>query len=377
MLFRFLLLIVFTFLPLIVLAQDEEPATPPTKANKRPVDQSKPAPEPFDKATVKDLKRCVDVNTSLGKIVLEMFPVTAPETVRNFLNLTAIGAFDQTTFSRIVPGFVIQGGNLFVNADKSNELKKRSLRNIPDEPNLVRHERGILSMARSDEPNSASSDFFILVASAPALDNKFAAFGRVAEGMDLVDKINKMPVDGETPKEPVVISKMAIVECVDRPVDTTNINDLPRFGLRGAVKNVRETTENKKSKKKKKAKSDDHRLGHSLTEFGPNGNYLKATFFEDGGGIRGTNTAESTIWDKRPDAKAKDFFRDASGKIVAQTHVQRTSPTSFSFRSYDENMKLVREGNTETDDNGRFLKQSYKRFGPEGSADGSFVNTMT
>jgi peptidyl-prolyl cis-trans isomerase B (cyclophilin B) len=187
------------------------------KANQRP-DQKDKKPEPYDKADVKSMAaQCVTFETEKGNIKMEMFPESAPETVRNFLNLVAIGALDNTTFSRVVPNFVIQGGNVWTNENASNELKWRARRTIPDEPNLIKHESGIVSMARPEEPNGATTDFFILLREASYLDNKFAAFGKVIEGMEVVKTINEMPVEEETPKEPVRIKTAKVAPCSTQP----------------------------------------------------------------------------------------------------------------------------------------------------------------
>jgi peptidyl-prolyl cis-trans isomerase B (cyclophilin B) len=140
-----------------------------------------------------------------------MFPESAPETVRNFLNLAATGAFDTTTFNRIVPGFIIQGGNLSTREKITLELIKRARRTIPDEPNLIKHERGVISMARSATANTATTSFFILLDTAPHLDGTFAAFGRVVSGMEIVGAINKMPVVGEKPSKPVRLKRALVV----------------------------------------------------------------------------------------------------------------------------------------------------------------------
>ena len=192
-------------------AQPKEPA----KVNARPSTTQTPPSEPFDKADVKTMAaKCVTLQTEAGDIEIELYPERAPESVRNFLNLVSIGAFDTTTFSRVVLGFVIQGGNIATReAGVSPELSKRSRRTIPDEPNQILHERGVLSMARSDQPNAATTHFFILVDSAPTLDGKFAAFGRVTKGMDVVDAINKAKVEGETPVKPVHIKKAIVSNC--------------------------------------------------------------------------------------------------------------------------------------------------------------------
>ena len=183
------------------------------KKNARPVAPVKPT-EPFEKATVAEMQQqCVRLETEKGVIEMELFPESAPETVRNFLNLTAYGAFDLTTFHRVVPNFVIQGGDAATRKDVKPALLKRSLRAIPDEPNRILHQRGIVSMARADEPNSATSQFFILVRDAAFLDGKFAAFGRVLKGMETVDAINKMPVAQEKPDKPVTITKASLYQC--------------------------------------------------------------------------------------------------------------------------------------------------------------------
>src|ERR1041385_8265792 len=185
------------------------------KANSRPTPAPEPPPaEPFDRADLKTMAaQCVELDTEKGLIDLELYPEMAPETVRNFLNLVAIGAYDTTTFSRVVPGFVIQGGSLATRETQSLALVKRSRQTIPDEPNKVLHQRGVVSMARSDEPHSASTHFFILVEAAPLLDGKFSAFGRVTKGMDVVDVINKVAVVDEKPEKPVRLMKASVVTC--------------------------------------------------------------------------------------------------------------------------------------------------------------------
>jgi Peptidyl-prolyl cis-trans isomerase (rotamase) - cyclophilin family len=185
------------------------------KTNQRPAQDAAPK-EPFEKASVETMRaQCIRFETEKGSIEIELFPESAPETVRNFLNLTALGAFDTTTFSRVVPGFVIQGGRISTRLQMTPELFSRAQRKIPDEPNQIKHTRGIVSMARTDEPNSASSHFFILVDDASFLDGKFAAFGRVTKGMETADAINKMPVENEKPLNPVRITKATIFPCAE------------------------------------------------------------------------------------------------------------------------------------------------------------------
>ena len=114
----------------------------PKKANTRPSETSQPKPDPFDGASVEKMTgQCVKLETEQGSIVIEMLPAKAPEAVRNFLNLAATGSLDTTTFSRIVPGFVIQGGNLSTSEKWNQQLANRMGKNLPDEPNDVKHER--------------------------------------------------------------------------------------------------------------------------------------------------------------------------------------------------------------------------------------------
>jgi peptidyl-prolyl cis-trans isomerase B (cyclophilin B) len=157
-------------------------------------------------------EQCVILETESGKIELEMYPEQAPETVRNFLRLTSLGFYDTTSFARVVPNFVVQGGNFGTRLSKPYELYAYA-RNIQDEPNLIKHERGVLSMARGDEANSASTHFFILVNEAKYLDGKFAAFGRVTKGIEVVEAINKMPVVEEKPVKPVRLLKAITSPC--------------------------------------------------------------------------------------------------------------------------------------------------------------------
>src|SRR5436309_2933036 len=198
----------------------QQPATqtrqeaPPAKKNERPAAETAAQGEPFDKATVEQMsKQCVTLETEVGAIRIEMLAEAAPETTRNFLNLAATGAFDTTTFSRVVRGFVIQGGNLATREKLTPELMRRMTRAVPDEPNAVKHVRGVVSMARTDTPNSATTNFFILVGDGPHLDGTFAAFGRVASGMDVVDKINGAELDGEKPRNPVRLTRASVAAC--------------------------------------------------------------------------------------------------------------------------------------------------------------------
>ncbi len=200
---------------LVPAALGQTPTPEAKKINERPAATSVPVIEPFDKADVKTMAaKCVTLDTESGMIELELYPEFAPETVRSFLNLTAQGLFDTTTFSRVVPGFVIQGGNIWTRTGGvTYAIGTRARRTLPDEPNRILHERGVVSMARGDAANTATTNFFILVDKASYLDGKFAAFGRVTRGMDVVDAINKARVTDETPEKPVRIGKASLADC--------------------------------------------------------------------------------------------------------------------------------------------------------------------
>ena len=208
-------------------AQKKPPATdsavkPPPAPTPTPAPTATPqpaaTPEPFDGVTVERMAaQCVRLETEAGTIELKMLPEVAPETVRNFLNLSATGAFDTTTFSRVVKNFVIQGGNLSTRESMTPALARRSRRTIPDEPNSIKHTRGIVSMARPDAPNSATTNFFILVNDASHLDGTFTAFARVTKGMDVVDAINKAAVEGDKPLTPVRLASAVVSVCPGGP----------------------------------------------------------------------------------------------------------------------------------------------------------------
>ena len=209
------LLITLLFVLCLVTAVVAQEPEPPKKANAREAaPQTENPPEPFDGASVEKMgAQCVTLETELGAILIAMMPEVAPESVRNFLNLSATGALDTTTFSRVVKGFVIQGGNLSTGEKWSAELAKRMSRRVPDEPGIVKHVRGIVSMARGDEPNSATTHFFILVGPGQHLDSKFAAFGTVTKGIEVVDAINHAPAEGEKPEKPVRINRAVVKPC--------------------------------------------------------------------------------------------------------------------------------------------------------------------
>lgn len=133
----------------------------------------------------------------LGEIVLKFFHSVAPGHVKNFMDLAKKGFYNGTTFHRVIPGFMIQGGDPnSKNADRASHGTGGPGYRIKAEFNSMPHKRGILSMARANDPDSAGSQFFICVADANFLDWQYTAFGEVVSGMDVADKVVSVKRDG-------------------------------------------------------------------------------------------------------------------------------------------------------------------------------------
>ncbi len=152
------------------------------------------------------------LKTSMGTIVFRFFDKDAPKHVANFKELAGKGFYDGTTFHRVIPGFMIQGGDPnSKDADRSNDGIGGSGKNVPAEFNANKHLRGTVSMARAQDPNSASSQFFICVKASAFLDGQYSVFGQVVEGMDVVDKIVAVPRDAkDNPIDKVIMEKVTL-----------------------------------------------------------------------------------------------------------------------------------------------------------------------
>jgi peptidyl-prolyl cis-trans isomerase B (cyclophilin B) len=147
------------------------------------------------------MRKTVTLRTTLGSIKIKMEPDWAPNHVRNFLKLVSTGWYNGTAFHRVVKGFVAQGGMGDTRIGEPTHPADRWVRSLKGEfRDDVKHERGIVSMARGDDPDSATTSFFLMLGSAPHLDGKYTAFGRVVAGMEVLDAFDKEEVDGETPK---------------------------------------------------------------------------------------------------------------------------------------------------------------------------------
>lgn len=155
--------------------------------------------EPFKDATVDQMRKDVLLHTSFGDITVEMEPDLAPEHVRNFLKLVSSGWYDHTAFHRVVPGFVVQGGAGPTRVGGAGHYADKWVHPLKAEISAVKHIRGTLSMARSEDPNSATTSFFIVLGPAPHLDNKYSVFGKVVDGFDTLERIEAVPRQGELP----------------------------------------------------------------------------------------------------------------------------------------------------------------------------------
>jgi peptidyl-prolyl cis-trans isomerase B (cyclophilin B) len=169
-------------------------------------------PEPFSTESVAELAayRAV-VETSKGNITVAFFPDKAPGHVRQFLRLAAAGVYDDTAFHRVAPGFVIQGGYLGSRTSPMDDAQQQLVRPLPPEFNDTLHDRGILSMARGEDPGSATSSFFIVTGRSQALDGKYTAFGWVVEGLDVVGAIEQVERSGETPVTRIEVFRIRVV----------------------------------------------------------------------------------------------------------------------------------------------------------------------
>ena len=183
-------------------------------------DSPQPAAAPANPAPAKAANPRVELDTTLGKIVIELDPAKAPKTVENFLGYVKSGYYDGTIFHRVIPGFMIQGGGF------TPEMKQKATQPpIPNEAdNGLKNKRGTLSMARTNDPGSATSQFFINVNDNRSLDHTaktaggwgYAVFAKVVEGMEVADKIVNVPRGnvgpyGDVPNTTVEIKKATLL----------------------------------------------------------------------------------------------------------------------------------------------------------------------
>lgn len=201
--------------PLVCLLALLVPAAPPKKST-----HPHPAKPPKSAAAVPAGNPRVALQTTKGRIVIELYADKAPKTVKNFLDYVKAGFYNGTIFHRVIPGFMVQGGGF-----TPDMTEKQTRPPIPNEAdNGLQNQRGTLAMARTSDPNSAGAQFFINVANNNSLNFRgkttegwgYAVFGNVVEGMDVVDAIVQVPTTtkgpyGDVPVQPVVIQKATVV----------------------------------------------------------------------------------------------------------------------------------------------------------------------
>lgn len=175
-------------------------------------DTPPPAALPFSTETVEELSQYQAVlETGAGPITIGFTPEKAPEHVRNFLRLAQAGVFDGMAFHRVVRGFAIQTGSID-SRPPLLEKQQKLVKTLPPEFNDTKHVPGIVSMARGDDPASASTSFFIVTGDGSSLDGKYTAFGKVLDGMPAVQAIESTPVNGETPASRIELKAVRITK---------------------------------------------------------------------------------------------------------------------------------------------------------------------
>ncbi|MGQ9897078.1 MAG: peptidylprolyl isomerase [Acidobacteriota bacterium] len=188
-----------------VIAQKRQPTRRPAVARPAvPPEPSTPKPSRAEKLSVEELKavRAI-IESSAGNIVLEFFPEVAPSHVRNFLRLAEQGFYDRTEFNRIAKDFVIQGGDAAKwPPDSPNRRLRFDTPPLKAEFNELPHDKGTLSMAHGSDPDSATTHYFICLRRLESLDGKYTVFGRVVEGIEVVDKIAETPIEPGTADKP-------------------------------------------------------------------------------------------------------------------------------------------------------------------------------
>jgi cyclophilin family peptidyl-prolyl cis-trans isomerase len=162
---------------------------------------------PADQKIDADKTYTATIETSEGTITAELYPKIAPQTVNAFVFLAREGFYEGVIFHRIIPGFMIQGGDPTGTGTGGPGYKLKA------EFNDMKHDKGVLSMARTNDPNSAGSQFFVMHDRAPHLDRQYTAFGKATSGLDVIDKIALAPRNAQDrPNKPASIRKITIAE---------------------------------------------------------------------------------------------------------------------------------------------------------------------
>ena len=163
--------------------------------------------KPEDQQIDPNKKYTATIETDAGTMTAELYPKIAPQTVNAFVFLAREGFYEGVIFHRVIPGFMIQGGDPTGTGSGGPGYKLKA------EFNDRKHVRGVLSAARTSDPNSAGSQFFVMHADSPHLDRQYTAFGKVTSGMEVVDKIANQPTGpNDRPRNPIAINSVTIRE---------------------------------------------------------------------------------------------------------------------------------------------------------------------
>jgi peptidyl-prolyl cis-trans isomerase B (cyclophilin B) len=185
-------------------ADSEKPTTNPSSEKPK---MAKKYDAPADQKLDPNKTYIATIETTEGTITAELWPKIAPKTVNAFVFLAREGFYEGVIFHRVIPGFMIQGG------DPTGTGTGGPGYQLPAEFNDTKHDRGVLSMARTSDPNSAGSQFFVMHARSPHLDNQYTAFGKATGGLEVVDKIANAPTGAnDRPRNPTSIKKITITE---------------------------------------------------------------------------------------------------------------------------------------------------------------------
>lgn len=171
-----------------------------------------PPPDPFGHDTPAQLAaHYVTLDTSLGTIVLSLLADKAPETVRQFLTLADAGVYDKTLVHRVAPNFVMQTGAPAYRQEPLTPAQQGLIHPLRPEFNDTPMDLGVAAMAHGDDPGDGTTSFFICIGSCHALDGKYTVFARVTGGMDVLQRIAAVPVDGETPRTPILVTHARVI----------------------------------------------------------------------------------------------------------------------------------------------------------------------
>lgn len=195
---KLIFVVALIFIMTVIGCGTEIPPVAKTDSQTQPLKENPPAAKTDNQTQTDATKTNPQVNKNPivtitmedgNTVKIELLPTVAPNTVRNFISLVHKGFYNGLIFHRVIPGFMVQGGDPQGTGQGGAGYSIKGEFNSNGFNNSLLHDRGIISMARTSEPNSAGSQFFIMVAKAPSLDGKYAAFGKVVEGMSEVDKI--------------------------------------------------------------------------------------------------------------------------------------------------------------------------------------------